>query len=165
MLELFCRAPDGIKLVEGSHLTPIPLDEAVASLSAILLDDDYYAFIMAGRKESDGLPWVGEDRLIPLKASAWLDLNARHAKGEAVDAKTIRKHANDVMRLAQLLSAHTTCSKDRQRSQSFSRRPHVGSLDRSELAQAEQHRCGNSSTHCAGLRTLACGACESYRLR
>jgi len=36
-----------------------------ASLSAILLDNDYYAFIMAGRKESDGLPWVGEDRLIP----------------------------------------------------------------------------------------------------
>jgi hypothetical protein len=35
MLELFCRAPDGITLAEGSHLTPIPLDEAVASLSAI----------------------------------------------------------------------------------------------------------------------------------
>ena len=95
---------DGIKLAEGSHLTPIPLDEAVASLSAILLDDEYYAFIMAGRKESDGLPWVGEDRLIPLKASAWVDLNARQAKGEAVDAKNIRKHANDVMRLSQLLA-------------------------------------------------------------
>lgn len=104
MLELFCRAPDGIKLAEGSHLTPIPLDEAVASLSAILLDDEYYAFIMAGRRESDGLPWVGEDRLIPLKASAWVDLNARQAKGEVLDAKNIRKHANDVMRLSQLLA-------------------------------------------------------------
>ena len=31
-----------------------------ASLFAILLDDDHYAFIMAGCKESDGLPWVGE---------------------------------------------------------------------------------------------------------
>ena len=48
MLELFCRAPDGIKLAEGSHLTPIPLEEAVASLSAILLDDEYYAFICEG---------------------------------------------------------------------------------------------------------------------
>lgn len=104
MLELFSRAPDGIKLAAGSRLTPIPLDEAVASLSAILLDDDYYAFIVAGRKESDGLPWVGEDRLIPLKASAWLDLTARHAKGEPVDTKSIRKHANDVMRLSQLLA-------------------------------------------------------------
>jgi hypothetical protein len=45
MLELFCRAPDGIKLAEGSHLTPIPIDEAVASLSAILLDDAYYEFM------------------------------------------------------------------------------------------------------------------------
>jgi len=104
MLELFCRAPDGIELAEGSHLTPIPIDEAVASLSAILLDADYYAFILAGRKEADGLPWVGEDRLIPLKASAWLDLKERHAKGEHVDTRNIRKHANDVMRLSQLLA-------------------------------------------------------------
>ena len=84
MLELFCRAPEGINLAEGSHLTPIPIDEAAASLSAILLDDAYYEFILAGRKEVDGLPWVGEDRLIPLKASAWLDLGERQAKGEPV---------------------------------------------------------------------------------
>ena len=70
MLELFCRALDGIKLAEDSCLTPVPIDEAAASLSAILLDDTYYEFILAGRKEGAGLPWVGEDRLIPLKASA-----------------------------------------------------------------------------------------------
>jgi hypothetical protein len=107
MLELFCRAPDGIALTPGSHLTPIPVDEAVASLSAILLDNDYYAFIMGGRRETDGLPWVGEDRLIPLKAVAWLDLKARHEKGEPVDTKSIRKHVNDVLRLAQLLAPDT----------------------------------------------------------
>jgi hypothetical protein len=104
MLELFCRAPEGINRAEGSHLTPIPIDEAAASLSAILLEDAYYEFILAGRKEVDGLPWVGEDRLIPLKASAWLDLGERHAKGEAVDGKNVRKHANDVLRLSQLLA-------------------------------------------------------------
>ena len=43
-------------------------------------------------------------RLIPPKASAWLDLNAPQTKGEAVDAKNIRKHANDVMRLSQLFA-------------------------------------------------------------
>jgi hypothetical protein len=69
MLELFARAPDGLQLGPGSQLTPIPLDEAVSSLSAILLNEAYYAFIMAGRREVAGLPWVGEDRLIPLKAS------------------------------------------------------------------------------------------------
>jgi hypothetical protein len=107
MLELFCKAPEGIALAAGSHLTPIPIDEAVASLSAILLDDDYYSFILGGRRETNGLPWVGEDRLIPLKAVAWLDLMARQEKGEAVDAKNIRKHANDVLRLAQLLAPET----------------------------------------------------------
>lgn len=77
MLELFCRAPEGIPLAQGSQLTPIPIDEAAASLSAILLDAAYYEFILAGRREVGGLPWVGEDRLIPLKASAWLDLGPK----------------------------------------------------------------------------------------
>ncbi|CAN7522046.1 hypothetical protein LJR130_003641 [Variovorax sp. LjRoot130] len=43
MVELFARAPDGLQLAEGSQLTPIPLDEAVSSLSAILLDEVYCA--------------------------------------------------------------------------------------------------------------------------
>lgn len=107
MVELFSRAPDSLKPIETGRLTPIPFDEAVSSLSAILLDDDYYAFMMEGRREIDGLSWVGEDRLIPLKAIAWLDLSARKERGEPVDAKTIRKHANDVLRLSQLLAAST----------------------------------------------------------
>jgi hypothetical protein len=104
MLELFARAPDGLQPAPGSQLTPIPLDEAVSSLSAILLDEAYCEFILAGRREVDGLPWVGEDRLIPLKAVAWLDLNARKAHGAKVDAKDVRKHLNDVLRLSQLLT-------------------------------------------------------------
>lgn len=104
MVELFSRAPDSLQASAGGPLTPIPFDETVASLSAILLDDAYYDFIMAGRREIDGLPWVGEDRLIPLKAIAWLDLSARRERGEPVDARSIRKHANDILRLSQLLA-------------------------------------------------------------
>jgi hypothetical protein len=70
MLELFSRAPAGLALAPGSHLTPIPIDEAVASLSAILLDNDYYDFVLSGRRQLDGLPWVGEDRLIPRQRCA-----------------------------------------------------------------------------------------------
>jgi len=33
------------------------------------------------------------------KASAWLDLGERQAKGEPIDTKNIRKHANDALRL------------------------------------------------------------------
>ena len=107
MVELFARAPDGLEPAEGSQLTPIPLEEAVSSLSAILLDDAYYEFIMTGRREVEGLPWVGEDRLIPLKAVAWLDLTARKEQGEQVDSRDIRKHLNDVLRLAQLFAPAT----------------------------------------------------------
>jgi hypothetical protein len=43
-------------LAPGAHLTPIPIDEAVASLSAILMDEDYYDFVISGRRNVDGLP-------------------------------------------------------------------------------------------------------------
>jgi hypothetical protein len=107
MIELFARAPDTLQPAEGSQLTPIPLDEAVSSLSAILLDPSYYEFVMAGRRQADGLQWVGEDRLIPLKATAWLELSARKEQGGSVDARDIRKHLNDVLRLSQLLAPAT----------------------------------------------------------
>ncbi len=107
MVELFARAPNEIRLAEGSQLTPIPIDEAILSLSAILLDDVYYEFIIEGRRNIAGLPAVGEDRLIPLKAVAWLDLTARKDAGAKVDAKDVRKHLNDVLRLTQLLAPTT----------------------------------------------------------
>jgi hypothetical protein len=105
MLELFCRIPDGLRLAPDSHLTPIPIGDSVASLSAIILDDDYYAFIIRGSQVVDSLPWIGAEQLIPLKARAWLDLSDRKQRGEAIDAKDIRKHGNDVIRLSQLLTA------------------------------------------------------------
>lgn len=112
MVELFARAPLGIDLAPESHLTPIPLDELVSSLSAILLDNTYYAFIMAERRNFNGLPWVGEDRLIPLKALAWLALTAEKSAGRLVDARNIKKHLNDIVVLTTLLSPATLISVD-----------------------------------------------------
>lgn len=105
MLELFSRTPDLIAPLEaGSHLTPIPLDEDIASLSAILLDDDYYGFILSARRDFLGMPYVGEECLIPLKALAWMELRARKAAGESVDGKDINKHLRDVLTLSQVLT-------------------------------------------------------------
>ena len=114
MIELFARAPDGLVPAEGSQLTPIPLDEAVSSLSAILLGRNLLRVhpILAGRREMGGLSWVGEDRLIPLKAIAWLDMQARKDQGAAIDARDIRKHLNDVLRLSQLLTPNTRIPLD-----------------------------------------------------
>jgi len=103
MLELFSRVPEALSIANGSHLTPIPIDEAVSSLSAILLDDAYYQWIHAGKEEIDGVPIVGHVYLIPLKARAWLDLTARREAGESIDSKDIRKHRNDIIRLFQVI--------------------------------------------------------------
>lgn len=104
MLEIFSRQPDGVTLGEGAHLTPIPLEEDVSSLSAILLDDDYYAFLHANKQELAGVQVVNENCLIPLKARAWLDLTKRKAAGEAIDQKNINKHRSDVLRLFRVLN-------------------------------------------------------------
>ena len=105
MIELFSRRIATLPLPANATLTPLPIDEAVSSLSAILLDDEYYEFIVQGRRQADQLAWVDADRLIPLKASAWLDLTNRVSLGERIDANSVRKHINDVFRLSQLLSA------------------------------------------------------------
>lgn len=104
MLELFSRVPKTMQLREGSHLTPIPVTEAITSLSAILLDEDYYRFIHAGKQIIRNLSVIGAGHLIPLKARAWIDLMDRKSAGASIDERDIRKHKNDIIRLYQLLS-------------------------------------------------------------
>jgi hypothetical protein len=48
--------------------------------------------------------WIAEDRLIPLKILAWLDLTRRKNAGEEVDSKKIRKHLNDIVKISGLLT-------------------------------------------------------------
>jgi hypothetical protein len=107
MVELFSRRPNAIQLREGSHLTPIPVDEEVASLSAILMDEAYYALALEGRITIDGIPVLDAEYLIPFKAKAWLDLSERRRAGEQVNDKDVRKHKNDVFRLYQIITLDT----------------------------------------------------------
>jgi hypothetical protein len=102
LLELFSRVPDGLRMPAGSSLTPVPVGDAVSSLSAILLDEAYYGFLKSGRREVQGLPVLGAGHLMVLKAKAWLDLSARKGRGERVDAGDILKHKRDVFRLLQI---------------------------------------------------------------
>ncbi|HEY3318972.1 MAG TPA: hypothetical protein VGP72_00650 [Planctomycetota bacterium] len=103
MLELFSRQPDALQIPEGNRLTPLPVEEDLSSLSAILMDTDYYSFILAGRQQVGGLPVVGAAQLVPLKARAWLDLSQRERNGEQIDSRAVKKHKNDVFRLYQIL--------------------------------------------------------------
>lgn len=103
MIELFTRKLNAIQLPEGVVLTPLLMDEDISSLSAILLDDDYYGFLKQGKVTVEGVTVLDAAYLIPFKAKAWMDLTDRKAAGEHVDSKNIKKHKNDVFRLTELI--------------------------------------------------------------
>ena len=108
MLEIFARPRSALGLPAADKYVRLSVEEDIISLSALLLDENYYGLISAGREVRDGLPILGEDVLIPFKARAFLDLTDRQAKGEKVDSKDIKKHRNDVFRLLQLIPADRT---------------------------------------------------------
>ncbi len=99
MLELFSRKPDAIELKKG-RLTPIPIDDKLESLSALLLDDDSYRLIHEGKRVIDGLSVASPIALVVLKAHACVNFLAADKQSDA------RKHKNDVIRLYQLLSSN-----------------------------------------------------------
>ncbi|MBQ6342835.1 MAG: hypothetical protein IJI41_06910 [Anaerolineaceae bacterium] len=103
MIELFSTSSDSIILPEHAVLTPLPIDDEVSSLSAILLESDYYEFLKMGRVRISGLTLLDALHLIPFKAKAWMDLCDRKENGELIDSKNIRKHKNDVFRLTELI--------------------------------------------------------------
>lgn len=98
MIELFART-DSI-LERENALTPLHIDDSVSSLSAILLNDAYYQILLEGRNVIDGVSVLSHRWLIPFKAKAWLDLNERRRRGENVDSRDIKKHRNDIVRIA-----------------------------------------------------------------
>jgi len=102
-LELFSRKPDLLKLAPGTYLAPIPTPETYSNLSAILLDDDYYNFILGNSQVIDDLHLATIEALLCFKVKAFLELRALKANGVAVDDRDIRKHKNDVVRLSHLL--------------------------------------------------------------
>lgn len=104
MVELFARHPDFDLAREGVEVAPMPFDEGVSSLSAIILDDGYYDLIRSGVTIVEGIPVVDALHIIPLKMRAHIDLNDRHDRGERVNEKDLRKHRRDVLELAGLLA-------------------------------------------------------------
>lgn len=63
-IELFSRTPDVIVLEGQAHLTPIPVDDDLSSLSAILLNDEYYNYIIEHSQVEDGLHHANIEALI-----------------------------------------------------------------------------------------------------
>ncbi|GAC1594760.1 MAG: hypothetical protein NVS3B19_17340 [Ginsengibacter sp.] len=107
-IELFSRNPDIIVLDKDAHLTPIPVDEDLSNLSAILLNDDYYNYMIQQSVSEDGLHRANIEALICLKAKAYLEIAERIANGSKEDEKQLRKHKADVFRLAVMLAPDDT---------------------------------------------------------
>lgn len=105
MIETFSRKPSNIDLGEGQEIIPIKLEGEAASLSAILLNDDYYNLIREQHNEEKNLPFANPAALIPLKARAYLDLSERLKRGEEVKGDDIAKHRTDVFRIGGTLTA------------------------------------------------------------
>lgn len=110
MIELFSRRNEAIILPEDAILSPLPLDDELSSLSAILIDDDYYKLLLDGRILIKNVPTLTPGHLIPLKMKAWLDLSERKDKGESIDSKNVKKHKNDIIRLSMLLTSEVRIS-------------------------------------------------------
>ena len=97
MIELFSHTD--FELKNNIGITPLHVSDDISSLSAILLDDEYYQVLLDGRVIENGFSVLRPEYLILFKAKADLDLSSRKAQGEAVDSADIKKHKKDVLRL------------------------------------------------------------------
>ena len=95
-IELLSKQPDVIEVPEGFHLVPIPVDEDVPSLSAILMDEELYNFVLTHIVTENELPIADLYGLICLKVKAYLNLSKQVPSARSSD---IKKHMTDVFKL------------------------------------------------------------------
>lgn len=104
-IEILSTTAFNFELRDGQRIIPMETSMGLGSLSAILLDADYFGLVKSGVQIIQGTPVLGIPSLIPLKARAFLDLSKRKDEGELVKGDDITKHENDVFRLVATLTA------------------------------------------------------------
>ena len=98
MIELLSRHPDVLGEPHGLVIEPLPIDGDISSLSAIIMDDDFYNFTVANSTLTDGIRHASPVALIALKTKAYLNLLSDKARGLHVNTRNIKKHRSDVMK-------------------------------------------------------------------
>lgn len=98
MIELLSRHQDILGVPLGLVIEPMPVGEDVSSLSAIIMDDDFYHFTIEHSKLTDGVRHADPVALIALKARAYLNLLNEKAVGRHINTKDIKKHRSDVLK-------------------------------------------------------------------
>jgi len=102
-IELFARNTGILNLPEDAHIEPISIGEDLSSLSAILMDDDYYSFTIGHSRIIEEIHIASPEALICLKAKAYTEMLTRKDNGEQVDSRDIEKHKKDIFRLIAML--------------------------------------------------------------
>jgi len=102
-VELLSKKPEYLDELRGA-LGHIETIDASGSLSAIMLDDDYYALLDDGVEVIDGLPVLSLKYLPVFKMHAWANLMDERTRGKRVDSREIGKHRKDVLRLCSLFA-------------------------------------------------------------
>lgn len=100
-IELLSKQSDILSIPTDFHLTPIPIGEEVSSLSAILMDEEFYYFAISHSITKNDLHVADTVGLICLKIKAYLNLSEQVPPAHTSD---IRKHMSDVFKL--MLSGH-----------------------------------------------------------
>jgi hypothetical protein len=98
-IELLSKHPDILGVPTGFHLTPIPVGEDISSLSAILLDEEYYNQTIENSIVEDGIRIANPLSLLCLKVKAFLNLTEEKKTNPNVRSGDIKKHRDDVFKL------------------------------------------------------------------
>ncbi len=98
MIELLARHPDVLGEPKGLLIEPIPFDHYVSSLSAIIMDDDFYDFTVSHSILTDGIRHADAAAIIALKTKAYLNLREMKAANMHVNTRDIKKHRSDVLK-------------------------------------------------------------------
>lgn len=96
-IELFASNENDLKLEDSQRIIPIDPDEGLYSLSAIMLDQEYFEMIKENVDKTGVAPCTNVQATIILKMSAFYDLKNR---GE----DKWKKHRRDIFKLALLLT-------------------------------------------------------------
>ena len=103
MIELFSKKETFV-IGKDIIISPILIGEDISSLSGIILEEEYYNFLLSGKKIINNISLLDPIHLIAFKAKAHVDLTNKKNKGFFVNEYDLKKHKNDIFRLLQLLT-------------------------------------------------------------
>ena len=102
-IELLSKPISGLGNPEEHHIEVIMMDDA-SYLSAIILESDYYSYLISHTEEKNGLRYASVDSLICLKVLAYLNLREDKKNGIHVNDDDFKKHRRDVVMAAASLT-------------------------------------------------------------